>query len=299
MQRTNPTPTRVLLVALTSLALVPTLASAELRSSAADGFLVEHTFEIPAPPDAAWRALTQPESYWPADHTWSGSAENLSLDAKAGGCFCELWDGGSAEHGRVLMAQPGKLLRIRGSLGPLQEMAVAGVLGIALEETETGTTAVVTYRVSGDSTHDLTGIAPVVDEVIGQQLGGFAALAASGGSGPSSVLGGVYTELQAARGFRAYRGVCQECHKSDLGGEDMAPGLVGVAFSFRWRNKTLADIFTSLKTTMPLERAGSLTDQAYVDLVAFLLSKNDYPTGDDELAPDEALLAGIKVESQP
>ena len=50
----------------------------------------------------------------------------------------------------------------------LQEMAVAGVLGIALEETETGTTAVVTYRVSGDSTHDLTGIAPVVDEVIGQ-----------------------------------------------------------------------------------------------------------------------------------
>ena len=158
-------------------AVLPATAGAELKSVAADGFLIEHRYQIAATPEQAWGVLVHPERYWPEDHTWSGSRAHLSLQAEAQGCFCERWPAGSVEHGRVVMAMPGKLLRIRGSLGPLQELALAGVLNISLQPNEAGTEAIVTYRVSGDSLHRLEAFAPVVDEVIGQQLGGFARLA--------------------------------------------------------------------------------------------------------------------------
>ena len=79
----------------------------------------------------------------------------------------------------------------------------------------------------------------------------------------------------------------------------MAPGLTGVAFRFRWRGLKVADIYDSVESTMPPEEPGTLGDQAYIDLVAFLLSANGYPTGDRELAADSELLEGIAVERMP
>jgi uncharacterized protein YndB with AHSA1/START domain len=153
---------------------LPLCASAEVKFSAADAFLIEQRFAISAPAARVWESLQHPERWWPSDHTWSGRRENLSLVAEAGGCFCERWDGGSAEHGRVIMAVKGKLLRLRAALGPLQEMAVAGVISIALEEKDGSTTVVVTHRVSGDAAHELDKLAPVVDQVNALQFGGLA-----------------------------------------------------------------------------------------------------------------------------
>ncbi|MGD8896646.1 MAG: SRPBCC domain-containing protein [Acidobacteriota bacterium] len=169
-----------LLVAATVLGLVALPAHGELTLSRPDGFRVEHVFDVSAPPEAAYAILIQPALWWPSDHTWSGDAAHLSLDARAGGCFCEAWDGGSAEHGRVVMAEPGRLLRFVGALGPLQEFAVSAVLTVTLEAAGSGTRATVTYRVSGDAGHGLEALAPVVDTVIGQQFGGFARLASAG-----------------------------------------------------------------------------------------------------------------------
>ena len=56
-------------------------------------------------------------------------------------------------------------------------LAVTAVLTVALEPTESGTKAVVTYRVSGDASHAIDQFAPVVDRVVGQQFGAFAAYA--------------------------------------------------------------------------------------------------------------------------
>jgi hypothetical protein len=72
------------------------------------------------------------------------------------------------------MAKPGELLRLRGSLGPLQEMAVTGVLTVTLTGKDGGTEAVVTYRLSGDASHKLDGFIAGVDQVIGLQFGNFA-----------------------------------------------------------------------------------------------------------------------------
>ena len=154
--------------------LLPAVAMSEVKQGAPDGALIEHRFRIAAPPTAAWQALLHPERWWPADHTWSGEPGNLSLEPDAGGCFCERWSGNSAEHARVVMVKPGELLRLRGSLGPLQEMAVTGVLTVNLAAKDGGTEAVVTYRLSGDPSHKLDGFIAAVDQVIGLQFANFA-----------------------------------------------------------------------------------------------------------------------------
>ncbi len=59
-------------------------------------------------------------------------------------------------------------------------MAVTGVLTIQLTATDSGgTEATVTYRLSGDASHKLDTFVPVVDKVIGQQFGAFAAFASA------------------------------------------------------------------------------------------------------------------------
>lgn len=159
-------------------AALPYGASAEVKFAAADGFLIEHRFTIAAPAAKVWESLLHPERWWPADHTWSGKRENLSLVAEAGGCFCERWDGGSVEHGRVVMVMPGMMLRLDAALGPLQEMAVSGVITFMLEAKDGATTLVATHRVSGDAAHKLDALAPVADQVNALQFGELATEAA-------------------------------------------------------------------------------------------------------------------------
>ena len=170
-------PFRGLTCAVAASMLLPLTAAAEVKQASPDGFVLEHRFAITASPTVAWDVLVHPERYWPDDHTWSGRATNLSLAPEAGGCFCERWAQGSAEHGRVIMAMPGKLLRFRGALGPFQDMAVTGVMTVALTPSESGTEAVVTYRVNGTATQRLGDMAAVVDSVVRQQFEGFFALA--------------------------------------------------------------------------------------------------------------------------
>ncbi len=168
--------TRILAVAL--VAGLPLTARAEVKIATADAFLIEQRYTIAAPAAKVWDSLQHPERWWPADHTWSGKRENLSLVAETGGCFCERWDGNSVEHGRVVMVLKEKMLRLDAALGPLQEMAISGVITVALEEKNGATTVVVTHRISGDPAHKLDQLAPIVDQVNGQQFGGLAADAA-------------------------------------------------------------------------------------------------------------------------
>jgi len=159
-----------------SLALAGTLALAasayaEVLETRENGFVIEATLMAEARPDEVYRKLVKVAGWWDPAHTWSGSARNLKLSPSAGGCFCEkLADGGSVQHGRVIFAQPGKLLRIEASLGPLQDMAVTGVLSFNLAPDGPGTRIKMTYRVAGSLTMDSAKLAPLVDQVMGIQL---------------------------------------------------------------------------------------------------------------------------------
>ncbi len=171
---------RVWMTALAIAVAAPTV-SAEIVQSSPAGVTMQHRYDIDATPAAAWQVLVHPEEWWPQDHNWSGDSSNMSLVPEAGGCFCEQWEGGSVQHGRVLFAIAPRLLRFEGALGPLQEMALSAVLTVSLEPTESGTKAVVTYRISGDGSHAMDQLAPIVDRVVGQQFGAFAAQASRDG----------------------------------------------------------------------------------------------------------------------
>ena len=99
---------------------------------------------------------------------------------------------------------------------------------------------------------------------------------------PATVLDGVYTTAQAERGHAAYEARCSQCHE---GLEADGPGLMEKAFLDRWREDTLEPLFTFMKTTMPGNKPGGLEDQAYADVLAFLLEANGLPAGSRELSP--------------
>src|SRR5262245_40850755 len=66
----------------------------------------------------------------------------------------------------------------------------------------------------------------------------------------TTVLDGVFTEAQAAKGKAAYATYCSMCHRADLGGFS-GPPLVGELFMDRWREFNLSVLFDLIVTTMP------------------------------------------------
>ncbi len=158
------------IVGLVAAVQVPGL-SAEVLEAADGGFTSRNELTVSKDPESAYRDLIDVASWWDSTHTFSGSASNLSLDAVPNGCFCErLPNGGGVRHAVVLFAEPGRRLRLEGSLGPLQEHAVTGVLTFAIEKTAGGTHVVLTYRVGGHLDGGLQKIAPIVDQVLAGQM---------------------------------------------------------------------------------------------------------------------------------
>jgi mono/diheme cytochrome c family protein len=105
-----------------------------------------------------------------------------------------------------------------------------------------------------------------------------------------TVWDGVYTQEQAARGKGEYDDNCAACHSTGEG-----PTLVGDAFMRRWFEDNLNAPFTKMRTQMPLDAPGTLSDKAYVDVIGYLLAASGFPAGADELRPDPELLASISV----
>lgn len=165
---------------LTLAALVwPGAGLATVTTQQQDGFAIEQGIDVVADPAAVYALLQQPGRWWSSDHSYSGDARNMTLDARIGGCFCETLpakDGlaaGSVEHARVVYAAPARTLRLVGSLGPLQAEAVTGTLTFALKPQEAGGTRIaMTYIVGGYVRGGADKLASAVDMVLGQQLQG-------------------------------------------------------------------------------------------------------------------------------
>jgi uncharacterized protein YndB with AHSA1/START domain len=162
-----------------SLLLITSPAHADTSAVSSSGFTSSFRSEIKSPPAQAWASIVQLPRWWNSAHTYSGNASNLSLDAQAGGCMCERWRDAagvshSVQHAQVVMAQEGRVLRLNGGFGPLQDMAVVGVLTIVVspgQGAEAGQNFLrMTYRVGGGAEAGLDKLAPVVDGVIGEQF---------------------------------------------------------------------------------------------------------------------------------
>jgi len=107
-----------------------------------------------------------------------------------------------------------------------------------------------------------------------------------------SVWEGVYSPAQAARGRQAYEKSCANCHRSDLRGAN-GRALVGTRFWQDWGEDTLNSLYVAIRSTMPRGEAGSLADERYADIVAYILQANEYPAGSSDLAPES--VAAVRV----
>lgn len=141
------------------------------------GFATQSSVEVAAEAGAVYALLGVPGRWWNDNHTYSGDSANMTLDPRAGGCFCETIPDpsgkpGSVEHGRVIYAVPGKQLRLSAALGPLQSEGVVGTLDFTIQPSGKGVRVTMTYVVGGYLRAGPASIAPIVDQVLNEQLQG-------------------------------------------------------------------------------------------------------------------------------
>jgi uncharacterized protein YndB with AHSA1/START domain len=143
------------------------------HASAADvapaGFLVRYELAVGAPPAKVYDSLINVGWWWSETHTYSGDSRNLSIDARAGGCFCEKLPTGSVEHMRVVFLKANEVLRMTGALGPLQASGVSGAMTWRLSPAGNGTKLELTYSVGGFMPGGFESIAPAVESVLREQ----------------------------------------------------------------------------------------------------------------------------------
>src|SRR5262245_38096435 len=95
----------------------------------------------------------------------------------------------------------------------------------------------------------------------------------------------VYSEEQATRGRATYDTKCASCHD----GGTMGPELWGDPFLTSWESKSAATFFERIKTTMPEDAPGSLSEKEIFDVIAYVIKTNGFPAGDKPLESANAL----------
>jgi cytochrome c len=100
---------------------------------------------------------------------------------------------------------------------------------------------------------------------------------------------GVYTQAQARSGKKTYNEKCSSCHLESLeGGTNESPALKGDDFISHWDGQPLRALYSRIISTMPSNDPGSLSEQQTLDVLAYILQKNGFPSGEKPLQlPDE------------
>ena len=104
---------------------------------------------------------------------------------------------------------------------------------------------------------------------------------------PRSLRDGVYSARQVRRGAGIFEDVCSQCHLP----EQFTDSLIDA-----WTGASVAELFTFVRSSMPEDSPGRLRPSEYADVLAFIFSINELPTGETELTPDAELLERIRIE---
>ena len=123
-------------------------------------------------------------------------------------------------------------------------------------------------------------------------------LPAAAASAAAQSADGVYTAAQAAAGRAVYEQACARCHQSNLQGSFEAPQLAGESFLQFWGDLSPRDLYERTSSSMPPDEA-ALADEAYVDVVAYLLQANGAPAGDLPLTATTAVAIGTVATGEP
>jgi uncharacterized protein YndB with AHSA1/START domain len=161
--------------AIAVLVIANTLHAAPGRADVVDataaGFAIKIAVDVAAAPDAVFRTITgRVGEWWSPDHTFSGRSSNLTIEAHAGGCFCEKLPNGGVQHMVVTHVNAPGLLVLHGGLGPLGTLAVAGSMTFSVTGDARSSHLVVSYDVGGYAPKGLSSLAPAVDMVLTEQV---------------------------------------------------------------------------------------------------------------------------------
>ena len=87
-----------------------------------------------------------------------------------------------------------------------------------------------------------------------------------------------YTAAQAATGKTGFEAHCAACHGNTLMNGTFGPPLAGETFRAAWAGRSVRELLDSAKR-MPPANPGSLSDEAYANIVAYVLQVNGYAAG--------------------
>lgn len=150
------------------------LLHAEVTQTSSNGFQIKHVCVVEAGPDQAFEKFVKEFNHWyDVNHSYSGKAENLSIDLEKHCMLEKLPGGGFVRHMEIVYYQPGKVIRMNGGLGPLQGLGVYGALTFEFQPVEGSpekTQVTLNYCVSGAEFLRLDKIATPVESVLGMQL---------------------------------------------------------------------------------------------------------------------------------
>jgi hypothetical protein len=157
-------------------------AQAEVLDADAHGFTIRIHTMVQAERMAVYKAaVEQVGGWWHGDHTISGFANNMYIDTRIPGCFCEnLGQGAGIVHMTVTYVSPGVILRLTGGLGPLGLMGLDGNMTWEFDDAEEGMVVTLNYAVGGYHPDGLDTLAPAVNGVLEEAMARLRAFAETG-----------------------------------------------------------------------------------------------------------------------
>jgi len=108
----------------------------------------------------------------------------------------------------------------------------------------------------------------------------------------------LYSKEQATRGGELYEKYCEKCHTPEKVPEGKKPGpaISGPKFLEAWADRTVGELFATIRDTMPSDGAVTLTPDQVLDAVAHILQSNGFPDGPAPLKNDDAMKSAVIVK---
>jgi len=127
---------------------------------------------------------------------------------------------------------------------------------------------------------------------------GFVLVARVGAGDQKTTKDKLYSKEQATRGADQYVKYCEKCHTPEKVPEGKKPGppVAGPKFLETWADRTVGELFATIRDTMPSDGLTTLTPEQSLDAVAHILLLNGFPDGPAPLKNDDAMKTAVIVK---
>ncbi len=107
----------------------------------------------------------------------------------------------------------------------------------------------------------------------------------------ATTLKGAYSVEQATRGGNVYLDQCSACH--------LPKDHTNPDFQQSWGGRTVKALYDYIRSTMPDDSPGTLSEQQYLDVTSYILKLNGMPAGMAALTADTTLLKSFTLDIKP